>query len=149
MLDPNLMNKLEKQDEITSKSKCHTPIQFATRLPTMYLNRISIRATVCRPLLPFPLARRHVYWHPTLFRVWHGRRIRRIVLDFGPFWTIFPLFLSSFATLSVSASVPFVCTYLISLDANLLLCLSSAKVPRTATANITLTLKMLPRDIII
>ena len=144
MLDPNLMNKLEKQDEITSKSKCHTPIQFATRLPTMYLNRISIGATVCRPLLPFPPARRHVHWHPTLFRVWQGRRIRRIVLDFGPFWTIFPLVLCNSVSLSLS---PF--CLLISLDANLLLCLSSAKVPRTATANITLTLKMLPRDIII
>ena len=94
----------------------------------MYLNRISIRWSNCLP--------RHVYWHPTLSRVWRslGHRIR-IVLGFGPFWTIFlPLLLSSSpsATLSVSASLLLHCL----LDAN---CLRrSAKVPRSATANIAL-----------
>ena len=103
---------------------------ITTRRLPMYLNRISIRPSNC--------LRRHVYWHPTLSRVWRslGHRIR-IVLGFGPFWTIF-LPLSLLLLFSFCNAVSLSITPL-ALSARCKLFAAECKSsPRSATANIAL-----------
>ena len=75
--------------------QCHFQfVHYQMPLP-MYLNRISIRSSNCLP--------RHVYWHPTLSRVWRSATESELYWVLAPFGPYFSL-LSSFCN-AVSLSI--------------------------------------------